>query len=218
MKKIFIGVALLTLIVSACKKKENNPSMVVTASFPKVSIVGSPYFSIQVGGALPNITATAYDSFYAEKENVIIDQSTLDNTTPGLYSVTISAKNRYGFIGYNSVYIAVTNVSDSLNLTGYYFRSLNPSRVTFITKLARGLFMTSNVGGVDTTAATSSTLVPAIFAVTSDSTLSFGSQLTSVGTLTSSQEKLTLAPADTTLNYAISLQGFGSSVRTFTKQ
>ena len=214
MKKILILSVLSALVFVGCKKKDKISSQTVTASFPTVTISGSPYYSIPVGGALPTITATAYDSFYQENDATLIDLSTLNNNVPGLYAVTVSAKNRYGFIGYASAYIAVTNIPSTLDLSGFYLRGANPA---FVTKLATGLFMTSNVGG-DDTATQASSVIPAVFAVTSDSTIDFGSQLTSAGTLTASQETLSLAVGDTTLNYALSLTGFGTQVRTFVKQ
>ena len=147
----------------------------------------------------------------------MIDQSSLDNTTPGLYAVTLSAKNKYGFIGYKSVYIGVTNESSALDLSGTYIRNATANDVAYVTKVATGMFMTSNVGG-DNIVTQASSVIPAVFVVTTDSTLDFGSQLTSVGTLTAGQETLTLSPGDTTLNYALSLTGFGTQLRTFVKQ
>lgn len=217
MKKILFCVAALTLMVTSCKKKTSDPSITVTVSYPTIIATGNPYYSINIGDPLPSISATAYDSFYNEVCTVVTDASTLDNTTPGLYAVSLSAKNKYGFISYSSVFVAVTNVSDLLNLSGAYQRLATPTRTAYVTKLARGIFMTSNVGGVDTVSQATS-IVPAVFAVTSDTTIDFGSQLTSAGTLTASQESLTLTPGDTTLNYALSLSGFGTSLRTFVKQ
>jgi hypothetical protein len=214
MKKIILLSLLSVALFIGCKKKDKVGSMVVTASFPTVSITGSQYYSIPVGGTFPTINATAYDSFYKQSYATVIDQSTVNNNVPGLYAVSVSAKNQYGYVGYTTVFVAVTNVSDSLNLAGFYLRGANPA---FVTKLARGLFMTSNVGG-DDTATQASSVIPAVFAVTSDSTIDFGSQLTSAGTLTASQETLSLAVGDTTLNYAVNLTGFGTQVRTFVKQ
>jgi hypothetical protein len=220
MRKILVLSVVAALTITACKKKLNTVSTVVTASYPTITIVGAPYISIPVGGAYTLPSATAYDSFYKERPLVVKNLGTLDNTTPGLYTVTYSAKNSNGFEGTASVYVAVTNVSDTLDLSGWYLRSAVPSKVAFVTKLARGLFMTSNVGGVDT-GTQKSALVPAIFVVTSLSTLDFGSQITSVGTLTAASEALLLAPADTELTYIITNPSSvfsNTAVRNFKKQ
>ena len=218
MKKLILLSVFGTLAIFSCKKKANDPSTLVTPSFPTITLTGSQFYSIQVGGTLPSISATAYDSFYNETDNVLIDQSTLDNTTPGLYQVSLSATNKYGFIGYNAVYIGVTSASASLNLAGSYIRLATPGRVAHVTKLGTGLFMTDNVGGVDITDPTTGAAIPAVFVVTSDSTIDFGSQMTAAGTLTASQQGLTLVPGDTTLSYALALTGFGTQLRTFVKQ
>lgn len=232
MKKIVIVFVLAAIATVGCKKKENTVSMVVTASTPIVTITGPQYFSIPIGGALPNITAVAYDTFYRDSLSVVIDQKGLDNTTPGLYTIFATAKNKYGYIGSASVYVAVTNITNALDLSGWYLRSGNPNRVAFVTKIATGLFRTSNVGGVDTTTGSGTgPIISAVFAVTSTTTavsgttsIDFGSQNVVdngvLAPLTASSEALsiTTAPVDTSLIYAIQESSFGTQVRTFVKQ
>ena len=215
MKKIIILSFAAVIAVAGCKKQHTTISNVVTASYPKVTITSSPYVSIPVGGTFVPPTATAYDSFYRQSLSVVKDLGALDNTTPGLYVIAYTAKSQYGFTGSAYVYVAVTNVSDTMDLTGLYYRGSNPA---YITKLARGLYETSNVGGDDSITQASSVL-PAFFAVTSDTTLDFGTQTTSAGTLTASQGTVSYSPphSDTTISYAISLSGFGTQVRTFVR-
>ena len=213
MKKIIILSFAAVIAIAGCKKQHTTISNVVTASYPKVTITGSPYVSIPVGGTFVPPNATAYDSFYRETESVVKNLGSLDNTTPGLYVIAYTAKNKYGFEGSSYVYVAVTNVSDTLDLTGLYYRGSNPA---YITKVGTGLFITSNVGGDDSVTQASS-IIPAVFAVTSNASFDFGTQQTSAGTLTASQEILSMVPGDTTLSYAINLSGFGTQVRSFTK-
>ncbi len=220
MKKIIILSLLMAVGFASCKKTPNDPSVTVTVAYPTITVTGAQYYSIPVNGTLPSISATAYDSFYNESVPVILDLSTLDATTPGLYAVTASAANKYGFVSNKTVYVGVTNEPASLDISGTYVRSGVATKVAYITKVATGMFLTSNVGGVDTVTQAAS-IVPAVFVVTSDSTIDFGTQLTNAGTLTASSESLMLVgsgASGTTLNYAISLSGFGTSVRTFVKQ
>ena len=142
----------------------------------------------------------------------------MDNTTPGLYVIAYTAKNKYGFEGSSYVYVAVTDISDTLNLAGIYFRLSDPHRIANVTKLARGLFRTDNVGGADITDSTTGPRLSAVFAVTTPASLTFGSQVTTRGPLSSSLESLSLVPSDTTMSYSISEQDFGTQVRTFVKQ
>jgi len=218
MKKIFLLAVVAGIAFAGCKKKMTNVSEAHHVSYPTILISSDLYYSIPVGGTLPTITATAYDSFYNEVDPVVIDQSTLDNSTPGMYAVTLSSKNKYGMTAYASVYVGVTDVSSALDLTGSYIRLANPGRVAHVSKLGTGLFLTDNVGGVDVTDPTTGAQISAVFVVTSDTTLDFGTQLTSGGTLSASSQTLSLAPGDTTLNYALSLSGFGTQVRSFVKQ
>ncbi|MFI5196125.1 MAG: hypothetical protein ACHQD8_03480 [Chitinophagales bacterium] len=226
MKKILIVSVLAALAYTGCKKKESTVSRVVTASTPQVTITGPQYVSLHIGDNLPTFTAVAYDTFYRDSLPVVFNQAGFDNTTPGLYVISASAKNKYGYIGTAQVYVAVTEISDTLNLSGWYLRLATPGRVAFVTKKARGLFVTSNVGGVDTSDPTTGPIVRAVFAVTSPTYLTFGSQQVLDGgvltPLTSNSESLVMAPTppppDTTLNYAIKESSFGSQVRTFVKQ
>jgi len=221
MRKILILSVIAAFAYAGCKKKVNNVSTTVVVSYPIITISGSQYVSIPVGGTFTPPAATAIDTYYKEKPTVVTNLGTLDNTIPGLYTVVYSAKNHYGFIGTANVYVAVTNISDSLDLSGWYIRTVspaNPHRAAHYVKLARGLFMTNNVGGVDTADATTGASVSAAFAVLSPTTIDFGSQLTSAGTLTATSTSLSLVPADTVVAYALNLSGFGTQVRTFVKQ
>jgi len=219
MKKIIVLSLFAGLFFAGCKKDPTVVSSTVEVSYPTITITGNPYYSIQVNGGLPSIQATAYDSVLRTPCTVILDQSSLDNTTPGLYTVTASAKNKYGMTTYKTVFVGVTNVPATLDVSGIYFRSANPNKVANVTKLATGMFMTDNVGGVDIVAAPGS-VFSAVFVVTSNTTLTFGSQQISPGTLTSASETLNLA-TPITFSYIIpSLPNTFSqtAVRTFVHQ
>jgi len=218
MKKIFLLSIIAGISFAGCKKTMTTVSEAHHVSYPTILISSDLYYSIPVGGTPPTVTATAYDSFYKEVDAVVIDQSLLDNTKPGMYAITLSAKNKYGMTAYASVYVGVTDIDPALDLSGSYIRLSTPGRVANVTKLGTGLFATDNVGGVDITDPTTGTQISAVFVVTSETTLDFGTQLTSGGPLTGSQQTLTLTPGDTTLNYALDLSGFGTQVRTFVKQ
>jgi len=226
MKRILMLSVFAAIAFAGCKKTENTVSKLVTVSYPTVKITSTQYFSFPVGGGpLPNantITATAYDSFYHESMIPVVDASHLSNLVPGLYIATVSAKNSNGFIGYAYVYVAITSVPDSVDISGLYHRVVSPGDTSpgnpaFITKLATGLYRTSNVGGVDTGTQKSS-IVSAVFATPDLYTLDFGTQPTSVGVLTASNQILTRGPVDTTISYALNLTGFGGQQRTFVKQ
>lgn len=217
MKKLFILPVIAVFAFAACKKKEDNVSILVTESYPTITIKGSQYYTIPVGGALPSIQATAYDSFYKESYDVVIDKSTLDNTKPGLNIVYASAKNKYGMKGSTAVYIAVTDVTATTDLSGKYYRVSNNDTVQ-VSKLSAGLYRTDNVGGVLYSVANAPFIIPAYFVHINDSTIEVPLQETSLGSLYGTNEFLSLAPADTFYQYTITGNAnFGSALRKFKK-
>jgi hypothetical protein len=232
MKRIFILSALAIMAFAACKKKTTQVSTLVTVSYPKVTISSPQFFSIPVGGVLPDanaIVATAYDSFYQQPISVVVDASKVSSLTPGLYTITVSAKNQYGYIGYSDVYVAVTDVSDTVNISGLYFAnvgagadSLRPARVT---KVARGLYQTTNLGGIDTSGQPSA-VVPAYFVMVNDTAISLGMQVipntntTAANFITGTSGSLNLVTIPNSYTYSFSdmLGMFGTVTRTFVKQ
>ncbi len=212
MRKILLLAVLAAVSFASCKKTVNDVSTEVTVSFPIISFGGaSPYYSIPVGGSLPAIQATAQDTFYKEYDSVLIDKSTLDNTTPGLYIVTASARNKYGFTSYASIYVAVTNVNSSYNYGGKWYRALTNDTVT-VTKLGTGLYHTNDLLG------NPNAIVPAYFVQLDDTTLSIPSQDGgSFGSISGDKAKIYATPMDTTMQYIVVGTGIGTSVRRFVK-
>ena len=219
MRKLLILSVLAVIAFAACKKKETPVSTLYTYSPPVITIAGAQYYSIPVGGVLPNIAATAYDTFYHESYQVLLDQSTLDNTTPGLYVVTASARNKYGMLGTKSVYVAVTDIDPTIDLTGKYVRTSNNDTVN-VTKLATGLYRTDNVGGVDSVANPNNApaVLPAFFVQTSLADIILPVQPSAQGTLQGSTGTINMAPP-VTFSYIIVSPStvFGQSLRTFVK-
>lgn len=215
MKKLVLIASLITLGLFSCKKKENTVSQLVTYSTPTVSVNGPLFYSINVGDPLPAISSTAYDSFYRESYPVVVDQSTLDNTTPGLSIIYLKSRNKYGMEGSTAVYIAVTDIDDSYDLSGTYERSTNAQQVT-VTKLARGLYVTNNVGGVLDVPGNESFIVPAYFVQTAPSAINMPAQQTPLGLLDGTSEGLIFSTT-TTIQYVVQNGFFGTALRVFNK-
>lgn len=232
MKKLLLLSALAVVAFASCKKRVGTVSEAVTASYPTVTIKSGQYFSFPVGGGpLPdanNIIATAYDSFYNQELPVVVDASTLSNLKPGLYVATVSAKNKYGYIGYAHVYVAITSVADTFDISGRYYAQKSPGvadtfKPAYITKLAAGMFRTSNVLGADT-GKQKLNVMPAVFALSDYNTVDFGSQripgttLSASGMVSSMNGLLDVTPPDTTLTYMPFFNGIASQNVTFLKQ
>ena len=160
------------LVISACKKVENNPSTVVTASFPKITFT-SKYYSINVGGVRPTVLATAYDTFYKQSCKIVTIDSNVNTFVPGIYKATIYASNTYGFTTYASYYVAVTSVASTMDLSGKWIQAAgNDSTATIVTKLANGFYSSNNVDGVNIFLAPS-LQVSDYFVVTSNTNILF---------------------------------------------
>lgn len=213
MKKSLLIIASCSLFFFACKKDKDPVSQLEVASYPAISFTGSAFYSIPVGGSLPEISATASDSVTGESglPVSIVGQDELDNTTPGLYIIQAEAKNKYGFISQENIYVAVTDISDDIDLSGEYIRTAN-SEPANITKLARGLYKTDDIGGA------ASLEITAYMVHVDENTLVIPPQPSEVGTISAKDIVLSLTPPDTTITYKVINPYFGSGDRTFIKQ
>jgi hypothetical protein len=212
MKKLLVIPFLAAIFFASCKKNTDTVSTEVTYSVPTITVNGQQYFSINVGGSLPTVSATAYDSFYKETYPVVMDASTLDNTTPGLYIVSLKASNKYGMVGTSGVYVAVTNIDPAIDLSGNYQRVSNGAPAT-LTELANGLYRTSNISGALSGAN------EGYFVQIDDTTIQVPVQVApSFGTLYGSQASVHMAVGDTSYQYVLGPSStFAQSVRVFQK-
>ncbi len=214
MKKLLILSVFAAIAFGGCKKKEGTISTLHSYSKPTILIPGGDYYSIPVGGLLPEIVATAYDSFYHENCTVVFDQSKLDNTTPGAYVVIATAKNQYGMAASRTLYVAVTSVSPVVNLAGKYVRVATDDTV-MLSMLANGFYMTSDVaanGAADTTY-----VVPAYLVQTSDVALTMPAQTSKFGSFYGTGGTITMTATDTTYEYVVHNNVFAPTIRVFKK-
>lgn len=211
MKKLLVIPVLAIFALASCSKKENDVSQIVTHSTPTINVTSSRYFSIPVNGTFDasQIHATAYDSFYKTSYPVVIDQSTLDVTTPGLDVINITSKNLYGMVGTATVYVAVTNIPATVNLAGRYIRISNNDTVT-VTKYATGLYSIDNAAGVLPGSTTAGVYFPAFFVQTDDTSMVFPPQNVDAGTVYGTNTRIDMVPADTTFQYQV--QGIPSVI------
>jgi hypothetical protein len=228
MKKILIVLVAGMFLAQACNKTYDGVSQEVTVSYPTITFTGLPFYSINVNGAVPTVSATAYDSTLGESYPVVLEGTdAIDNTTPGLYIIKARATNKYGEYSLANVYVAVTDISATTNISGKYKRvDVGTGDISNVTQLARGLYQLDNLGGVARTPANASLIFPVLFVQSNDTTLLIPEQPTAVGNIKVKDERsvpdqaiLHRNPADTNYRYAIiSGSPFGTAVRTFKKQ
>ncbi len=211
MKKILIfSIALAGLTYAGCKKRDSyDVSTVQPESYPTITFTGSKFVSIPVGGTLPNISVSAYDSLYNEVCTVEQGELGVDVTTPGLYFQEFVARNSKGFQSTDVAYVAVTDIDPSFNLAGTYVRAATGYQVT-VEEVANGLYSTSNFFGVVDLDA------KAYFVQVGDTLIDMPTQPTDLGSLTVSNTFLRLDP-DTSFGFVMQTITSNRTVRKFDK-
>jgi hypothetical protein len=210
-QKLILFIALGGLLYSGCKKRDaENVSTTEIVSYPTFTFSGSQYVSIPVGGTVPSISVTAYDSVYKEACTVTVGESTVDNTTPGLYSQEFVTKNSKGFRTTTLAIVAVTDVDPAQDLSGVY-KCVGREGLANVRELANGLYETDNVGGNPTGP------VVVYFLQLDDTTVYFPDQGTSAVDM--SFEDVSYDPGPpASYQYRIIADGYGDAPRVFVKQ
>lgn len=219
-------IGVIFLIISCNKKDDfNYPPGTVGISkiiyFPLISIKGSRFLTITQGGSFvdPGVTAT----LNGDTTNYTITSSpaALDPNTPGVYTLTYTAKNAQGFTAsdWRMVVVVPSSVaSDPIasknDFSGTYLRAVTGVTSTW-TKIATGVYIVENPGGA---AAGAGNL--AIVVNFSGNTVSIPSQLDPYfgGTISTSSETYNTAATPVTYSWVFNAPNYGTSLRTFTKQ
>jgi hypothetical protein len=202
--------------LAACKKETDDVSKVVTVSAPTININGSKFMTLNVGAPFVDSGATLIDDVTGQSSQIMADTTDgggiVDVSTPGLYTLTYSAKNGNGYGSINARYVAVTNYPDLAKLTGKYVRQSN-SRAVTVSKMSRALYAISDFGGAG---------IPDVgyFAVLDTNKIDFGYQYSeTIGAFfTADVSYFHLRPGDTSFAYALNAAGYGTAVRVFKKQ
>jgi hypothetical protein len=222
MKKIIIAItALTTIAFVACEKKRTTDNVTVKTiapHYPTITLTGDQYYSIPVGGTLPSIGATAYDSVAGEVCTVSQSSAGLDNTTPGLYPVAMSAKNSDGYISSLNAFVAVTDVPASYDISGNYRRTAGQMGIAEVSKVKTGLYYSSNIFGVDP-AVSPGSLAGFYFVHVDDSTIIIPEQETDFGTMVVANVSFKMNPgADTFYTYSLKTLTSNPAIRKFVKE
>lgn len=213
--KIILGtVAVFALILPGCKKKEDSVSETVKVVYPRITLIGDQYVTINIGESFTDPGAKMYDTFTGQETNINPTQSGVDNTTPGMYPIIYEGTNKYGFKSQAVRWVAVTSVSAGEDISGLYLRTANNSPNN-VTKVSRGIYRCDNIGGVN---GIPDYIYNLYFVQLSDTTLNFPAQPGPFGTTRTDTEKLVKSGSDTTLSWIVRGPGFATNVRTFSHQ
>lgn len=212
MKKHICYILAFTLLVAACRRKNDNVSNVVVV--PHLELKGQKFITINVGDPAPaDEGATVVDDQPVDgNSNVMVTENTVDPSTPGIYYMLYQTKTKNGYTVGTARYVAVTNYPDDVNLSGTYMRTTNGVLVE-VTRVSRALYKNADMGGAG--------LSDAIyFAVLNDSTIDAGPQYSeSIGdVIDASKEGLKISDTETYFQYALDAPGYGTPLRKFVKQ
>lgn len=213
MKKIFAISVLAALAFAGCKKKHGSVSELHNYSTPTIILPDGKYYSMPVNGVLPTIKATAYDSFYHADAVVVFDQSRLDATVPGLYPVIATARNQYGMGNSDTIYMAVTDIPATTDISGTYLRSATNDTMV-VTRLANGLYRASDAAGNGPSDLVY--VLPALFVQTTATSLLMPTQDSKFGTFYGTAGIVNIVgPGNVTIQYILHNNSFAPITRTF---
>lgn len=222
--KLILGMmALLLISVVACKKiTTDKVSEEDKVSAPVITLNGPQYVSINVGGTYTDQGATAKDTMYTVVGGVSFDASGVDASTPGLYPVVYRVKNDKGFETVTTRFVAVTNISATEDISGFYRRT-GTSGPMNVSKVTRGIYKTDNAGGVAAAGSNPVTANPQFlfdtyFVQLNDSSLLAPYQPWIAGEISLTSAKVRKLATDTTLEWVVRNPSFGTALRVFSHQ
>lgn len=220
MKKAILSIMILSAILSACRKKTEDVSIVVPVGHPTIALIGTPVFSTPIGtGTFTDPGAKGYNDLTGDSVTLTAPSSNnVDLTTPGFYSVVWTYTINNGYIDYTankSRLVLVTPVNPAADYSGTYSRTSNGVQV-HLTRIGPGLYTTDNIGGV-AGATTDDYLFDVYLGQTSDTTLEAPPQPNNLGgTVTIQNGTFSVSALDTSFSYVVIGSGFGTATRIFT--
>ena len=179
--------------------------------FPTLSLKGDQYMAVSVGGTFADPGSIAKEG---DQDIQAAVAGSVNTATPGVYALTYTATNKDGFSVSERRFVAVysTDATAAANdLSGNYARSTNGS-VAVWTKLAPGVYTVFNPGGAPGTNVT-------VFVFNSTGfNIKIPSQVIGDGTIMSSAQESYTNSTPAKYTWQILNPGYGTGLRTFTKQ
>ena len=218
MKYFKILIPLLSLLsITGCAEKEtfNNTQEKVGISrviyFPIVSLKGDRYVYVPAGGAY---TEEGVNAKVGDADVSFTTDGAVNTAAAGVYTLTYTAANSDGFTSsvVRTVAVYATDASAAANdFTGSYARSTNGSLAVW-TKKAPGVYSVFNPGGAPGTNLTAIVFNP------TGSVIKMPAQLTNDGNITTTSDEVYTPGTPSKYVWKIVSPGYGTALRTFTKQ
>src|SRR5579862_3784484 len=214
--KIMVVLGMAMLAGASCNKTDfNYPAGTVGISkivyFPSVSTNGPHLMIIAQGAGFtdPGVTATINGQPVTPTTTGSVDPG-----TPGVYVINYSAANAQGFSAsdFRTVVVIGSDVAAN-DFSGTYLRSATGVTSTW-TKDSTGVYTVANAGGAVSGAG--STVIAVNY---TGSKISIPQQISpDFGEVSSSSETYNAGASPVTYSWIFHAGGYGTSLRTFTKQ
>jgi hypothetical protein len=202
------------LAVIGCKKDETD-NLSRIKNYPAITLNGPSLTSINVNEAYTDPGAAAILDGNTITTQVI---GSVDNTTPGFYTINYRGANTEGDTVQATRVVAVVDPAvNNLDQSGTFARSSNGA-VSTVTKIGKGLYRVSNLGGV---LPPSSAIQPAYFAQLTPTEIEFPTQdAPSIGEVSFAGTAAAFDASGiiTRFSYAVINPGFGAANRIFVRQ
>lgn len=205
----------IAFLVSCSEKDmiDNNEQVGISkiTNYAILTLKGDEYATVPKGTDYTDPGATALAGGVAV---TVTTSGTIDKNTPGVYIVTYTAVNKDGFSASTKRFVVVysTDASAAANdFSGSYARFPNLS-IAVWTKIAPGVYKVFNPGGAPGT-----NLTVIVFNQTGLS-IHIPTQEASDGSITSSSTETYTDSTPAKYSWIIVNAGYGTALRTFTKQ
>ena len=143
MKKIFIIIIIATFSFASCKKKVDDVSTVVKATYPTVTLTGDAILSFPVGAPGPYVDPGANGT--NDMTNVTAPLTPIlnnvDLTSEGLYTVVYRQKNDNGFYTDATRFVLVTSANTAADFSGLWQRNADATRPANMLKVGAGCLL-----------------------------------------------------------------------------
>lgn len=212
MKKIVLitGLIILTTFIISCKKESADVSRITY--YAALTIQGDQYMVINKGTAFVD---PGVEAIMQGQEVPYDTEGSVDENTPGVYRLDYSVTNGDGFTSSTFRIVGVIDPTAASNdYSGNYERTSNGVGVHW-TKVANGLYICDNVGGVDPIGSPAWSFPVRVFNY-QDSTIEVPVQPNPLGgDLYCDNAKY--YPSVIKYSWIVMGAGFGTSTRTFVK-
>ena len=142
----YILIVILTGLFSACEPDLSTENLSNITYFPVITLKGEQWDETPLG---TKYTDPGVDVKEGETDITATVTGTVDETTPGVYTLQYDAVNKDGYSSREYRYVGVIDPSAKVtDITGAYKRNAGEMGISNVSKVSGNLYYTDNIGGV----------------------------------------------------------------------